>query len=80
VTKDEWKQHVARRVKDEIYSEVDMAHCVKQINEFVFLFGGEGLLKGAVAPPHGKYEVWTRDKLESEIMKQFKEAKENLGS
>jgi hypothetical protein len=73
MTKEEWKKHVLNRILTEIMPDVDKEDCAKQIDAFVSTFS-TGVLKGH-CPPHRRYEVWTRAKMENEIMKQLRNQK-----
>lgn len=68
-----WKRKIFERVKADIYKDADWETFSEQTDQFVFVFGGEGLSEGQV-PPHGKNEIWLPNLMEREIMKQYREA------
>ncbi len=77
MTQDEWKRQLFERVRSEVYSELDWSLYSKQVDDYCYLFGG-GCIHDGKLPPHGKHEVWTRAKLEKEIVSQFRQAVEEL--
>lgn len=72
MTKDEWKRQLFEKICSEIYSGMDWNSFSNQVDEFVHVYGGE-LLKSGRLPPHGKYEIWTRQYMSDQIFKQYKE-------
>lgn len=70
---EEWKRRVFERVRAEIFAEASWESFAAQTDNFIYIFGGEGLKDGRM-PPHGRYEIWLPDYLERELLKEYKAA------
>ena len=70
---DEWKRKLFERVKSEVYNEIEWNSFSNQVDNFVNVYGVDAFKNGRI-PPHGKYEFWLPNKLEHEIMREYKKA------